>query len=175
MAIRILDRLLDAMVIGGINRNDQVKRITMTSNGYRLYDCMSGLAGKVKYVNLSLHSTDFEERTKIFGTRCIPNNEEIVILTEEAAREGIDLSGVFVVDDFSMDMEKFDRTNEWCENHGLVSTRWRSNVFEKNKVGIKEFVEKLHQPRDLGLWTRPVLRAEGVEGQVLNTVFLAAV
>lgn len=64
-------------------------------------------------------------------------------MTEEAARSGIDMSGVFVVDDFSMDMEKFDRTNEWCEKHGLVSTRWRSNVFEKNKVGVKEFAEKL--------------------------------
>ena len=138
-----LDKLLDTMAMGGINRNDQVKRITMTSNGYHLYECMSGLVGKVKYVNLSLHSTDFEERTKIFGTRNIPNNEEIVILTEEAAREGIDMSGVFVVDDFSMDMEKFDSTNAWCEKHGLVATRWRSNVFEKNKVGVKEFAEKL--------------------------------
>lgn len=139
----ILDRLLDAMTMGGINRNDQVKRITMTSNGYHLYECMSGLVGKVKYVNLSLHSTDFEERTNIFGTRNIPNNEEIVILTEEAARYGIDMSGVFVVDDFSMELDKFDDTNKWCEMHGLVSTRWRSNVFEKNKVGLKEFAEKL--------------------------------
>jgi hypothetical protein len=101
------------------------------------------LHGTTKYVNLSLHSTDFEERSKIFGTRCIPNDEEIVKLTNDAAGYGIDMSGVFVVDDFSMELDKFDETNKWCEMHGLVSTRWRSNVFEKNTVGLKEFAEKL--------------------------------
>lgn len=132
-----------ALMKYGIPTHDQVKRITVTSNGYQLRYGLSALSGVTKYVNLSLHSTDFDERTRIFGTSEIPNDEEIVKLTNDADGYGIDMSGVFVVDDFSMSMDKFDETNKWCEMHGLVSTRWRSNVFEKNKVGLKEFAEKL--------------------------------
>lgn len=138
-----LEQFTTALMKYGIPTHDQIKRITLTSNGYQLGHALYSLHGATKYVNLSLHSTDFEERTKIFGTRCIPNDEEIVKLTNDAAGYGIDMSGVFVVDDFSMELDKFDETNKWCEIHGLVSTRWRSNVFEKNKVGLKAFAEKL--------------------------------
>ena len=144
-----LARLMDELVDQGITTDKQVKRITLTTNGYRLGTVLDLISGVVDYVNVSLHSTNYDERKEIFGTDKIPDDWTIPAFAEELYKRGIDMSGVFVVNDFSMKFDEFDTANLWCQDHGLVSTRWRSNVFMPNKVTLKQFTEQL---ADTGLY-----------------------
>ena len=144
-----LARLMNELADQGITTDKQVKRITLTTNGYRLGNVLDIIGGVVDYVNVSLHSTNYDERKEIFGTDKIPDDWTIPAFAEELYKRGIDMSGVFVVNDFSMGFDKFDTANLWCQEHGLVSTRWRSNVFMPNKVTLKQFTEQL---ADTGLY-----------------------
>lgn len=137
----VLKTLLNGLAKCGFNK--RAKRITLTTNGYQASRCLVDMCGVVKYMNISLHSTDYRERTEIFGTASVPNNDDLVNIVNMAYANGIDTSSVFVVDDFDMTVNEFDRINQWSSDIGFVSTRWRSNVFKKSSASVKSFLEKL--------------------------------
>lgn len=145
--LETLSNLLETFYKEGIPQ--LAKRITLTSNGYQLKDILTRhpLSGYffsvVNYLNLSLHSTFYDERCSIFGTDKIPTNEDVVQIADGFYKKGVPVSGVFVVDDFDLDVNEFDRVNKWSYDCGLVSTRWRSNVFTPNANGVHQFAEKL--------------------------------
>lgn len=77
---------------------DCIDKIVLTTNGYRLEECIDSLFGVVDIVNISVHHYDYEtRRSKIFRTKYVPSNEDLKLINNRLHKNGIKTTSIAVI------------------------------------------------------------------------------
>ena len=106
----------------------RASKIVLTTNGFRLEECINDIVGIVDIVNISMHHYDFEERTKIFRTTKIPNNDDIQRIVSRLNMSGISCTAVSVLYRDISDFNKYcSDFKEMAISYGFKDIRMRSN------------------------------------------------
>ena len=120
---------------------DRVRHVILTTNGFRLYDCIDYMKDAVDIVNISTHHYAYEKRKKIFGTGSIPSDEEISKIIDKLKENNISATAVSVLYEDVGDFKKFyDKYTEWARNLGFKDVRMRSN-FYRNDAFIDDYLK----------------------------------
>ena len=113
---------------------DKISRVILSTNGFRLYDCITYMSSIVNIVNISLHHYDYEMRKKIFGTSSIPNDNDLKKIIDKLRDNNISATAISVlyrdVDNFK---EFYSKFTTFAKSLGFKDARIRSNFREDDK------------------------------------------
>lgn len=144
---------------------NRVKRVVLTTNGFKLKEIVDFLSNEMlDYVNISSHHYDFKRRKLIFKTDTIPDDETIKYCTSILEENGIKTTSVVVLykklDEPFMDfMNKFSK---WSVECGFSGIRVRSN-FTTDNAFIREYFENtsfenvVSESEVAGLYTKNIV------------------
>lgn len=140
------------------------EKIVITTNGFHLNDLLKKrIEGIVDYINISLHSTDYEERCDIFKTDKIPNNLQIQFLNLDANQKGIETTSVAVISEPIKNFENFiERFSTDSKQLGFKNSRIRVD-YKGDKETRNQFFDNFkNEPIDLcpGLMTKNIVYDE---------------
>lgn len=125
--VELLNRVLD--ILRDFETRKKVERVTITTNGVHLLQCIPHFIDVVDYVNISVHDFRPDERQSIMGCSPISDSEYKQMISELNA-VGITVSATSVIhrqyDCFPKWRDKFI---EWAKAVGFISVRFRCDVF----------------------------------------------
>ena len=152
---------------------DKVKRIIISSNGFRLYDCIEYMDSVVDIVNISTHHYDYHERKKIFGTSSIPSDEEIRKIINGLKESNISATAVAVLyKDVGNFMKFYEKYTNWAKDLGFKNVRMRSNFCSDDKF-IDDYLNITFDNQQvdiLGGLTTKIIDDNGFETKILKGV-----
>lgn len=112
----------------------KVTRIILSTNGFRLNDCIPYMYSIVDIVNISTHHYDYNKRKKIFNTTSIPNDEELKEIIRNLKDHKIKVTSVCVLYEDVKDFTTFyTKYTSWAKSLGFKDVRMRSNFRENDK------------------------------------------
>lgn len=120
-------------------------KVVMTTNGFHLKELVPYMKDVIDIVNISIHHYDYDERMDIFGTRLIPNNDELKTLVNNLNDNNITVTAVTVLyKEYDNDFRKFfDNFTFWAKDLGFKDVRMRSN-FYSNDPWIDKILYDIH-------------------------------
>lgn len=120
-------------------------KVVMTTNGFHLKELTPYMKDIIDIVNISIHHYDYNERMDIFGTRFIPNNDELKTLIANLKDNNITVTAVTVLyKEYDNDFRKFfDNFTFWAKDLGFKDVRMRSN-FYSNDPWIDKILYDIH-------------------------------
>lgn len=89
--------IMDILKVYKDSYKDRISKIVLTTNGYKLYDCIKSMIGVVDIVNISLHKSSYNNRIEIFKTKMIPTDNDLKLINNYLKENGIKTTGVFVI------------------------------------------------------------------------------
>ena len=89
--------IMDILKVYKTNYKNIIDKIVLTTNGYKLYDCLKSMIGVVDIVNISLHQSNYNDRVSIFKTKLIPTDYDLKFINNHLKENGIKITGVFVI------------------------------------------------------------------------------
>lgn len=113
---------------------DKVSRVTLTTNGTHLQECIPYMEGVVNYVNISVHDFDILRRANIVNSPyMVPGFTKYSDLVEELHSRNIPVSASAVI---YKEIENFgvwrDTFITWAKCVGFIALRFRCDVFWKD-------------------------------------------
>ena len=75
-----------------IKASSRFDKVVLTTNGTKLHKYIDQLDGLVDHINLSRHAIGYDPNMRIFGTKAIPKDDEIVVMVDKLNRMGIDVN-----------------------------------------------------------------------------------
>ena len=113
---------------------DKVSKVVVSTNGFRLADCIEFMDEAVDIVNINVNHYDYNKRKKIFGTTSIPSDSEIKEIIDKLKEKNISATAVSVlyqeIDDFK---EFYNTFITWAKEMGFKDVRFRSNYLNNDK------------------------------------------
>lgn len=109
-------------------------KIVLTSNGFRLEECIPYLEGVVDIVNISTHSSNLMDRQYIFGIEKVLKDKDYIKINSELSALGITTTSVGVLHEpLWCKFEEFlyDYVM-WSKSVGFSSLRIRSNFYSND-------------------------------------------
>ena len=156
---------------------DFIDKIVLTTNGYKLMECLDNVINVVDIVNISIHHYDYEtRRSEIFMTKYIPSNEDLKILNEKLHACGVATTSIAVIYkpfeeylDYVIYLLKFADTSR---DLGFDNTRIRldftDETGEMEKIFNFSFIDEIVQKQS-GLYTK-ILNRNGFEIKIYKGV-----
>ena len=152
-------------------------KVVMTTNGFHLKELVPYMKDIIDIVNISIHHYDYKERINIFGTRFIPNNDELKTLITNLNDNNITVTAVTVLyKEYDNDFKKFfDNFTFWAKDLGFKDVRMRSN-FYSNDPWIDKILYDIHIEEEslncVNAWTTKIIKDKrnGYETRILKGV-----
>ena len=104
---------------------NKIDKIVLTTNGFHLYECIPIMKDVVDIVNISLHSSLYENRINLFKTKYIPSNKDLKVINKLLKENNIKSTSVAVVYhecNFKYFVENFTK---FSKDVGFIDTRIR--------------------------------------------------
>ena len=157
--LMLLDKVLLTLQHFKQNYPKSFAKVVITTNGYRLEELLDKDIDIIDYINLSMHDSRYEERVKIFQTKQIPTNTQIMSLNQEAHSKGIATTAVVVihkpVEDFENLIKDFSYLSKYL---GFDNVRVRIDYKGNEETRNQFFNNFKNEPIDIcpGLMTKSI-------------------
>ena len=153
---------------------EKVSRVILTTNGFRIYDCIDYMEDVVDIVNISLHHYNYDKRKKIFGTSSIPNDVELRNIVKKLKEKNITATAVCVLyEDIGNFNNFYDKFTNYAKDLGFKDVRLRSNFCENDSF-IDDYLEAVFPNQSMnelgGLTTKIITDNSGFETRILKGV-----
>ena len=130
-------------ILGLIKLSNKFRKVVLTTNGARLVERMELIARGINHLNVSRHAIGYEANTKVFGTKGIITDEELVTVNAYMNERGIDVNFNHVYDDNNyLTVDYVARYIVYAKAMGATSVSFR---YDQNKNNLKEtYLEKMY-------------------------------
>ena len=113
----------------------KIDKIVLTTNGFHLFECIEYMTNVVDIVNISLHKAAYEDRQKLFRTKYIPSDNDLIMINKALKSANIKSTSVAVFNhecSFKYIVEQFVK---FSRETGFSDTRIRIDfTTEDNNV-----------------------------------------
>lgn len=158
--------LAKALEIIGQFKN-RVNKVVLTTNGFRIKECIESFKGVIDFVNISTHHYDASKRAKVFNTSKVLSDSDYTEITKSLNELGIKCTAVAVIalpieEGFQQFVYNFV---DWAKAVGFSSIRFRSNFNAKDEF-IIDYFQHTNFPEEtqvfdvIGLYTKILMFGE---------------
>lgn len=117
----------------------RIKKVTLTSNGFKLKEVIPSLKGVVDYVNISIHHYDKSKREKIFGAKTFTNDEYKEIVLKLIDNDIVPTAVAIIYEEIENFAKFRDNMISWSEDIGFSGIRFRKNVYWKDENSFRKY------------------------------------